>query len=260
LESVENALIPLEWFEACIDAHVKLGIKPTGARITAFDPASTGGDAKGYSHRKGILFEDVGEIDLPDGNDACDEAMDQAKFRGCDLFVYDADGMGALLRKQVADAFNGTGTKMRAYMGSNTPDDPLRVYEGLFAPVIDPDDPHRKNVKKNKDMFANKRAQYYVKLAQRMYNTYRAVVKKEYVDPDSLISISSRIKLLDKLRAEICHIPRVPNGAGKVQLMTKVDMKSKLKMASPNMADTLAMSMEDPTSAQKPKKLEFKKW
>lgn len=260
LEYVENALIKLEWFEACVDAHVKLGIKPTGARITAFDPASTGEDAKGYSHRKGILFEDVGEIAIGDGNDALDECLDQAKFRGCDLFVWDADGMGALLRKQVGDAFKGTGTKIRAYMGSNSPDNPLRVYEGLFAPEIDAEDPRRKNVKKNKDMFSNKRAQYYTKLAQAMYNTYRAVVKKEYVDPDSLISISSKIKLLDKLRAEICHIPRVPNGAGKIQLMKKEDMKQKLKMNSPNMADTLAMSMEDPASASKPTKIEYKSW
>lgn len=260
LEYVENALIKLEWFEACVDAHIKLGIKPTGARITTFDPASTGGDAKGYSQRKGILFTDVGEIDIDDGNDALDDCIEKAERTGCDLFVWDADGMGALLRKQVSDAFNGTGTKIKAYMGSNTPDDPLRVYEGLFAPEIDPDDPRRKNVKKNKDMFFNKRAQYYTKLAQRMYDTYRAVVKKEYVNPDNLISFSSGIKLLNKLRAELCHIPRVPNGAGKIQLMTKNDMKTKLKLASPNMADCVAMSMEDPTAATKPKKIEFKKW
>jgi len=85
-----------------------------------------------------------------------------------------------------------------------------------------------------------------MKLAQRFYNTYRAVEKKEYVDPDDLISISSDIELIDKLRSEVCRIPRKHNGAGKIQLMSKKEMKDKYDIDSPGMADCLAMGEELP--------------
>ena len=96
-----------------------------------------------------------------------------------------------------------------------------------------------------------------MKLAKRFYNTYRAVVKKEYVDPDTIISISSDIKLIDKLRSEVCRIPRKPNGSGKIQLMSKVDMKNKYDIESPGMADCLAMGEEIPELAQEHEELEF---
>jgi phage terminase large subunit len=72
-------------------------------------------------------------------------------------------------------------------------------------------------------------------------------VKKEYINPDDVISISSDIKLIDKLRSELCRIPRKSNGAGKIQLMSKDEMKKKYDIDSPNMADCLAMGEELPT-------------
>ena len=112
--------------------------------------------------------------------------------------------------------------------------------------------------KTNADTFYNKRSQYYMKLAQRFYNTWLAVVKKQYVDPDTIISISSDIKLIDKLRSEVCRIPRKPNGAGKIQLMSKKEMKDKYDIDSPGMADCLAMGEELPELANKKTKLKFK--
>ncbi|MCP3909305.1 MAG: PBSX family phage terminase large subunit, partial [Oceanicoccus sp.] len=100
------------------------------------------------------------------------------------------------------------------------------------------------------DTFYNKRAQYYMKLAQRFYNTYLAVVKGQYIDPETIISISSEIPLLDKLRSEVCRIPRKPNGNGKIQLMSKKEMKDKHDIDSPGMADCLAMGEEIPELRQ----------
>ena len=96
-----------------------------------------------------------------------------------------------------------------------------------------------------------------MKLAQRFYNTYRAVVNKDYIDPDSIISISSDIKLLGKLRAEACRIPRKPNGSGKIQIMSKKEMKDKYHIESPGMADCLAMGEEIPDIADEPEALQF---
>jgi phage terminase large subunit len=85
-----------------------------------------------------------------------------------------------------------------------------------------------------------------MKLANRFYLTYLWVEKGKYQNPDDIISLSSDIPLLDKLRTECCRIPTIPNGAGKIQLMSKEDMKKKYDLDSPGMADCLAMGEEVP--------------
>lgn len=246
-ETVERAIIKKAWFDAAIDAHIKLGIKPSGAVVASFDPADEGGDSKGYACRKGILYTDVDEIIARNGNEACDEATSRAIKANADLFVWDGDGMGALLRKQVADNFSGIKCELRMYRGSNEVEDKNQRYEGLDS-LGGKDKP-----KTNADTFYNKRAQYYMKLAQRFYNTWLAVEKKQYIDPDTIISISSEIPLLDKLRSEVCRIPRKPNGAGKIQLMSKKEMKDRYDIDSPGMADCLAMGEEIPEIRSKKK-------
>ena len=101
-DTVEDALIEPEWFDACIDAAEKLGVPIHGARVSALDPADTGTDENAYASRRGIHFDTVMEIDKPNGNLACDAACELAKSQNTDLFVWDGDGMGALLRKQIA--------------------------------------------------------------------------------------------------------------------------------------------------------------
>ncbi len=233
-DGVENAIIKPEWFDAAVDACEKLNIKPTGVRVTSFDPADEGEDAKGYASRYGIHFDQYGELNAKDANEACDQALDIALENRTDLFVWDGDGLGAVLRRQVDKAFDGKPVEGRMYKGSNAPDNPESMFSG------------EKDSKKNRDMFYNKRAQYYTLLSERFRKTYLAVEKKQYIDPDELISIDSNNELLGKLRAELCGIPRIPNGVGKVQLMRKADMKKKLNRDSPNMADCLAMAMEIP--------------
>ena len=63
--------------------------------------------------------------------------------------------------------------------------------------------------------------------------------------------------MIDKLRSEVCRIPRKPNSTGKIQLMSKQDMKSKLKIESPGMADCLAMGEEMPDIRIKRKPMKF---
>ena len=49
-----------------------------------------------------------------------------------------------------------------------------------------------------------------------------------------------------QFRSEICRIPRKPNASGKIQIMSKVEMKTKVKILSPNLADSAMMCMEIP--------------
>jgi phage terminase large subunit len=239
-ETVNNAIIKKAWFDAAIDSHLKLGIKPTGAVVATHDPADEGGDSKAYACRHGILYTEITEIIAENGNDACDVATRKAIESRADLFVWDADGMGALLRRQISESFAGIKCDLRAYRGSGEVEDKRAKYDGLGSMGA------KDKPKTNADTFHNKRAQNYMRLAQRFFDTWQAVENGVYIDPENLISISSNIKLIDKLRAEVCRIPRKDNRNGKIQLMSKKEMKQKYDIDSPGMADCLAMGEEIP--------------
>ena len=53
------------------------------------------------------------------------------------------------------------------------------------------------------------------------------MVKGEYINPAEMISLSSEIKCMDQLRAEVCRIPLKPNSSGKIQILSKVEMAKK---------------------------------
>ena len=241
-DTVDDAIIPVEWFDAAIDAHKKLGIKPKGAIVASHDPSDEGPDDKAVAIRHGILFTDIETKDTGDCNDGCDWATQIAIDKGCDLFTWDCDGMGVSLKRQVSNTFKGKKCEVRMFKGSMGADNPDKAY--------DPGS-EIKETKTNKETFRNKRSQFYWRLRDRFFATYRAVVKEEYVDPDELISISSGIKNIAKLRSEVCRIPLKNNHSGLIQIMPKDEMLTKHQIPSPNMADCLMMAMEIPKSIHK---------
>lgn len=235
-DRVENSIIQGEWFDACVDAHIKLGFEAKGAKIAAHDVSDTGPDTKGYAMRHGVVFQRIEEKTDGDGNEGGHWAAGLAQQDGVEHFTWDCDGMGALLNEQMADDFKQSNVNLVQFKGSQTPDNP----DALFEPT----DKHPiKNQLKVKDAVKNKRAQYYAELRRRCYKTYLAVIHGQYIDPDELVGFSSDIALLSKLRSELCRMPIKPNGAGKIELYTKDDMKSKFKFPSPNLADSVMMAM-----------------
>ena len=95
-------------------------------------------------------------------------------------------------------------------------------------------------------------------LRDRFYNAYQAVERGEYIDPDEIISLSSDISNMSALRAEVCRIPTRPNGAGLIQIMSKEEMaRQKPPLPSPNMADSLMMSLATPPPNKADMKLHF---
>lgn len=230
-DTIEKAIIQPEWFDACIDAHLKLGIKVKGVEVVAHDPSDVGNDPKGLAYRHGILIKDVREMVKGDINEGGDWAVGYAASNKVDAFIWDCDGMGVGLNRQVNDELLPKGIKTQMYRGSESPRNPQGVYEEIGD-----------KRKTNGETFFNQRAQGYWLLRDRIYNTYKAVVKGEYVDPDNIVSFSSEIKTLDALRSEVCRIPTVDNGAGKIQIMSKPNMK-KQGIPSPNMADSVMMAM-----------------
>lgn len=232
-DTVEDAIIAPEWFDAAVDAHKKLGIEPKGVEVVAHDPSDTGPDAKGLVHRHGILVTDAQFREFGDVNQGCDWALDYALDQHADQFIWDGDGMGVSLRRQVGDALNGKNMMAVMFQGSAGVDNPGEIYEDISA---------SQQSKTNKETFRNKRAQYYWYLRDLFRNTYQAVAEGKYINPSSLIAISSEIEDLDVLRSEVCRIPLKRNVQGLIQIQTKEEMRRN-DIPSPNMADSLMMSL-----------------
>lgn len=233
---VESSLIQREWFDACIDAHKTLGFEPLGLKMATHDPSDVGPDNKGFAYRHGSVFLDVQELVRGDINEGGDWAVDQALKYQVDAFNWDCDGMGVGLNRQITKAFKGKHTTISMFKGSEGVDFPDAIYENAT-------DSTTEFQKTNKEALKNKRAQYYLILRNRIYNTFLAV-NGHYKDPDTLISFDSSIPVLQKLRSELCKMPIKPNGNGLFELYTKDAMKKLFKFKSPNLADAIMMSMK----------------
>lgn len=234
-DHVPDAIILAEHFDACIDAHVKLGWKAKGAVIVVHDPADSG-DAKAVCVRHGSVITQIMATLDGDVNSACDIATDTALSVQADKFVWDATGIGLSLRRQISDALSAKGIELEEFFSSGKVDNPNDIPDGASG----------LNAKQltNEEFFANIRAQRYFLLAMRVWRTYRAVVHGEYCDPAEMISFSSECKDLSMLRTELCRIPRKRGTGNGYQIASKQEMK-KLGMSSPNLADAVMMSETD---------------
>lgn len=256
-DSIENALIEEDWFDACIDAHIKIGFPAIGAVVATHDPAdSSEGDAKTIAIRKGVVFNLMEEIDAENGNRALDYACGIAIKNNADYFGWDCDGMGALLRDQVAANFADKKIESWMFRGSNSVDLPKKVFKAAENYGI-------KGSKTNEDCFKNRRAQRYCDVADRCFKTWEVITHNVYHDPSELISFCSKgiaKPIMQKLRAEMCRIPIKPNNDGTIELYSKPDMKKGIQMPdgsqqvipSPNLADDVMMSFDNPTVRRKP--------
>jgi phage terminase large subunit len=245
-DEVDGSIIKAEWFDAAIDAHkipnMRSFFKPRGAVVLAHDPSDTGNDDAGLAIRHGSIIERVSAMSRGEVDEKCDWATDTALSQRCDWFLWDGDGMGTGLKRQVADAFEGTRTKWHMFKGSlsgSGQDNAEDIYMKESGIVGETQFTYA-------ETFKNNRSQYYIDLADRFYNTYRVVVKGEYADVDEMISLNSEgIDNIAALRSELCRIPRKPNPGGLEQIMSKQDM-AKLQISSPNMADSVMMTMWKP--------------
>lgn len=233
-DTVENAIISPEWFDACVDAHVKLGIEARGVEVVSHDPSDGGPDPKGLAYRHGIVFRQVLEIHEGDVNDGADMAIEYCEQIRPDAFIWDGGGMGLTLRRIFNEHLGPKNINVQMFDGSSGVDNPEQIYEDGRDVTS--------GKKTNKQAFKNKRAQYYIYLRDRIFRTYLAVKKGEYHDPDTLISFSSEIEDIGLLRAEICSIPRKYNRII-MQIMDKKEMKTTYDLDSPNLADSVMMNL-----------------
>lgn len=261
-DSVEDSIIMPEWFDACVDVHkdpkFAAAMVPHGAKVVSYDPFDDGGDAGGLAIRHGSVIQQVRSKQTGEIDECTDWATGIAYQERGDFFVWDGDGMGTGLKRQVSTAFEGTATKYHMFKGSLSgkgQDNANRTYLSSHG-----DGESKNKNQKYKDAFKNNRAQYYGELARRMHNTYLAVTKELYMDPDDMISLNtSGIDDIIGLRSQICRIPSRPNANGMLQIMNKQEMK-KLGIMSPNESDAIMMSLYQPAVTVDDIEIEFDNW
>lgn len=234
--SLEGVLIPSAWVNAAVDAHKKLGIEVKGERVAGFDVADEGADKNAICGRYGILIEYL-ESWSGKGDDIFQSV--QKVFTLCDVLqyhevIYDADGLGAGVRgdSRVVNEKRSAKLPFTAFRGSGE--------------VIDPaGDPFRntgehRDIKKgrsNEDFFYNRKAQAWWALRRRFQLTYRAIVEKQEVHIDDIISISSTIPELSKLIIELSQPTYSQNNTGKIIVDKTPD-----GARSPNLADSVMIA------------------
>ncbi|MDN4128282.1 TerL protein [Pantoea ananatis] len=230
--SVEGVLIPSAWVQAAVDAHIKLGIQPTGQRMGALDVADEGKDTNAFTSRHGFLLEDIEEWSGK-GDDifgTVQRAFSICDQRRLEMYRFDSDGLGAGARGD-ARVINEQRKERRERQITATP------YRGSGSPANPEDEAvpgeYGQQGRLNKDFFANAKAQGWWRLRTLFRNTWRAVEEKMPFSPDEIISISGAMPLKNKLIVELSQPTYSVNGVGKIVVDKKPDGTK-----SPNLADS----------------------
>jgi phage terminase large subunit len=226
----DDAVIKRSWLLAAIDAHKALSIEPLGHRRIGFDVADSGEDSCAMIEAHGPLatWSDQWKAKEDELLKSCTRVWATARERE-DSVIYDAIGVGA-----------GCGAKFNEL---NTGQAVAVSHSKFFAggAVMKPDSDYARTGVKNKDMFANIKAQSWWLVADRLKNTYNAVRNGQVFEVDEMIFIDSTMPNVDQLIDELSTPKRDFDNAGRVKVESKADLK-KREIASPNLADAFIMA------------------
>jgi len=227
--SVDGALIEQAWVQAAIDAHLKLGLPETGRWSSALDVADGGADTNAQSQRQGIILRQLDEWGARDTAQTARRAIANITNRGAIDLQYDCIGIGAGVKGEV----NNLQDEGRLPPGIRLV--PWNAGDRVLFPkkyVIDGD----RDSPTNEDFYTNLKAQGWWELRNRFYRTWRSIHEGAHYDPDTLISIDSRIENRHKLEKELCQIT-----ASKGARLKLVIDKTPPGTKSPNLADAVMM-------------------
>lgn len=227
LEAEDGTVIRRSWIESAIDAHLKLpDLEWTGQRVAGYDVADDGGDKNALTCVYGSLIQSVEE--WSGGEDelmkSTSRVLATAKAFNADSIGYDSIGVGAGVGSMLNEM------KWKKHFKFNA-----------GAKVTNADKEYMNKIK-NKDFFANLKAQAWWSLADRFRNTHNAVNGQGEYTADQLISLSSDMPLLKKLIDELGTPLRDFDNNGRVKVESKKDL-AKRDVKSPNLADSVIIAV-----------------
>jgi phage terminase large subunit len=226
----EESVIKRSHVMAAIDGHSTLGIEISGIRRIGFDVADAGEDYCAMVESYGSLnvWADQWKAKEDELLKSCTKVWSKARESNA-IIVYDAIGVGAT-----------SGAKFNELNTSNK----VRIeHQKFFAggAVAKPDSQYQRSGIKNRDYFANIKAQAWWLIADRFRNTYNAVRNGQSFNDDDMIFIDGNMPHLNQLINELTSPKQDYDNAGRVKVEGKKDL-SKRDIASPNLADAFIMA------------------
>lgn len=239
----ERVLIRRNWIEAAIDAHVRLGFGQDGRHVLGFDVADDGDDkcANVLSQGSVALWCDEWKGGEDELLKSCSRTYNTAARHGAAI-RYDSIGVGAHCGgkfDELNKARDGAPVRYSKFNAGAAVHEPERYYA---------QDKHERI--KNKDYFSNLKAQTWWSVADRFRNTFDAVRNGTQYPADQLISISSHMPNLEKLKTELSTPKRDFDQNGRVKVESKKDLE-KREIPSPNLADAFVMCFAPETGGLK---------
>lgn len=237
--AVSNTVIPYQWVESAVDAHIKLpwfgeAVKDHEKEWYAgLDVADEGNDRNALTLRQWVIWRDVQEWGERDpGITARKAVLACREHKGYISCQYDCIGVGSGVKTE----YNRLTTDEGVVNAHEIPFIPWNAGAGVLNPFdrIIPDD---NESLQNKDFFDNLKAQAWWSIRTRFYKTFKAVTEDVKYNPDELISIDSRITLLEQLKKELIQ-PTVGHSS-RLKLLIE---KKPDGMRSPNLADSGVMA------------------
>lgn len=233
IEDDDQVIIKRSWIRAAIDAHKKLGIKPTGRRRIGFDVADSGEDKNALVEAYGILT--VGVEEWAAGEDQLLKSATRVHARARQVSAeidYDSIGVGAFAggHFQALNQSEGTSIEYRKFNASGEV-----LNKGQRIDANDDNSPL------NEDFYCNLKAQAWWEVATRFRNTFNAVERQMTFPEEELIAISSDCEHLEDLIDELSTPRKDVDMRGKSKVESKKDL-AKREIASPNKADAFIMA------------------
>lgn len=233
----ERVIIKSTWIEAAIDAHIRLGFPIDGPGKIGFDVADDGDDLCANIHSKGsvVLWGEEWKGREDELLKSCSRTHQNAAARDAHIY-YDSIGVGASSGAKFAEinAAKGMNVRYTKFNAGDAVQNPESYYSREGGNKI-----------RNKDFFCNLKAQTWWSVADRFRNTYDAIHNGTVYPVDELISISSTMPHLEKLKSELSTPRRDFDNNGRVKVESKKDLKSSTReggsVPSPNLADAAVM-------------------
>jgi hypothetical protein len=238
LESL-NTFISYEAILACVDLHIRMNVRPTGARFAGFDPSDGGKDSAGlvilqggmvtylaeYRDRRGEQEKTVGKVFA---------ALDDHRTRELQI---DYTGIGSShavaaqnLNKTQERGKDGQRPyiKIFPFMGGEKPIDPEKPALGTGGEYT------------WEEFVTNRKGQGWQQLKV-MTDASLAASKGLTHDPNQLLFLPSALgPLLQKLLNEVAQVCIERTASGKIQICKKGPTG---QLLSPNLADSLVLAV-----------------
>ncbi len=228
--AVDGLLIKEEWVKAAIDAHKVLGFEDDGAVIAGLDVADEGADKNAIAIRKGVVIRYISAWAQGDTGATARKAVSKCKEFGATSLQYDCIGVGAGVKAETNRLKReGIVPKSLNIVPWSAASKPLFPNKRVIK--------NDTNSPKNKDFYANLKAQGWWEVRKMFERTYKAVIQDTIEDCSKLISIPSNLVNLHELVNELCQPVYKYDGKGKIVIDKKPP-----GTRSPNLGDSFIMA------------------